>query len=120
MASRKGIPNKSTLLRKWIGTDKDPAMFMLKLMMDPAADVGHRLDCAKTLIPYVHRKQPVEVEQTNESSGVFEFRIVRAADSLAGHTIAGTQLPQSVQCAAGAPEIRQDSPGYCRVDLESL
>ena len=113
MGSRKGIPNKSTLLRKWIGTAKDPAALLVEIMADPTQDLDKRIDCAKTLMPYVHRKQPIEVESDNSSSGVFEFRIIRAADSLAGSSAGSLEFPAPVQCIAGPPEIRQDSSGHC-------
>jgi len=79
MASRKGSPNKATLLRGWIGIEaKDPAMFLLTVMNDVTAKLELRVDAAKTLIPFVHRRQPVEVEASGADGGPITIVVKRA------------------------------------------
>jgi len=61
MGSRLGRPNKPTLIT-WRGTDKDPALFIARVMMDDSAPLPERLKAAVALLPHVWRKLPTEVE----------------------------------------------------------
>ena len=43
-----------------------PLDFMLRIMWDKSATAGLRLEAAKSAAPYVHRKMPLEVENSGE------------------------------------------------------
>lgn len=62
MARTKGAVNKATVLASYVGTAKDPARLLLKLLEDESADMDRRIDAAKTLMPYCHRKLPTLIE----------------------------------------------------------
>jgi len=120
--SRKGIPNKSTLLRHWIGTDKDPAKYLIEIMTSAGADPRERLQAAVTLMPYVHRKQPMEVEGELNATGGFTVRIIREWDRPALEAPPGTGAgqPETLQCTTGTPEVWQDSTGPVRLDRQGI
>lgn len=62
MARTKGALNKATILQSYIGTKKDPAILLLKVLQDEGEDMDRRLDAAKTLMPYCHKKLPTMIE----------------------------------------------------------
>ena len=62
MARTKGAVNKATILQSYIGTKKDPAVLLLKVLQDEGADIKDRIDAAKTLMPYCHKKLPTMIE----------------------------------------------------------
>ena len=56
-----GSANKPKLI-SWRGGRKDPASFILQVMQDESEDTDTRMRAAIALLPYVHRRQPLEVE----------------------------------------------------------
>lgn len=62
MARTKGAQNKATILQRYVGTSKDPAVLLLKVLQDETEDMDRRIDAAKTLMPYCHRKLPTQIE----------------------------------------------------------
>lgn len=41
-----------------------PLIWLMKQYHNEALDMGWRIDCAKAVMPYIHRRRPVEVEMT--------------------------------------------------------
>jgi hypothetical protein len=61
MAGRpKGARNKYKLLSEYIGGPRDAGLFLLQVLEDEAAPMDARIDAAKTLLPYQHKKMPVD------------------------------------------------------------
>lgn len=61
MAGRpKGARNKYKLLSEYIGGPRDAGLFLLKILEDNDAPMEARIDAAKTLLPYQHKKMPVD------------------------------------------------------------
>lgn len=72
----KGTKNRVTLLReaalaKLLAGHKDPLGFMLGIMVSDKADLATRIDCAKAAAPYVHKRQPIAIE--NSDKGPFQI-----------------------------------------------
>ena len=117
-----GSKNKSSLLRNWIGGPNDPAKYLIEIMTSAGADPRERLQAAVTLMPYVHRKQPVEVEGELNATGGFTVRIIREWDkpALEAPSSTGAGQPEALQCVAGTPEVWQDSAGAVRLDRQGI
>ena len=62
-----GSANKPKLI-SWRGGRKDPASFILAVMQDENEDTDTRMRAAIALLPYVHRRQPLEVEAEIEAA----------------------------------------------------
>lgn len=80
-----GSPNKNKLeaINKRIealgfGT---PMQLLLKVMVDEKADLFARMDAAKALLPYMHRKQPTATEIELSGSKV----LVEKLEEIYGH-----------------------------------
>lgn len=76
MGRPKGSLNKATLVG-YIGTSKDPAHLLLRVLADEGEEMSQRMDAAKTLMPYVHRKQPTAVETSGDPLSVINFVVRR-------------------------------------------
>jgi len=122
MASRAGSPNKNNVFRKLAGTDKDPAKYLIELMTSVGADPRERMQAAVTLMPYVHRKQPIDVDGELNAKGVFTVRISREWDTpeITQASIGSDEKPATLQCVAGTPEVWQDSTGPVRLDRQGI
>jgi hypothetical protein len=75
-----GAKNKAGMLIAWAGTEKDPALFLAKVMADREQDENRRVQAAVALLPYVHRKLPMAVEADINASGRFTVEIRRTGD----------------------------------------
>jgi hypothetical protein len=60
MARPKGSRNKTKLLSEWLGGPRDAGLFLLQVLEDEAAPMDARIDAAKTLLPYQHKRMPVD------------------------------------------------------------
>ena len=49
--------------------------FLFRCMEDEGLEVRDRIDCAKTIMPYQHRKMPVAVENTEMVPRVINLHI---------------------------------------------
>lgn len=47
-----------------------PAQFLMSVMVDEKWDMGDRIESAKSLLPYFHRKMPVQVDMNNPMAGL--------------------------------------------------
>ncbi len=70
---------RDAALLKVLAGHKDPLGFLLGIMVSDEAPLGVRIDCAKAAAPYVHKKQPIAIENSDKGP----FRIFDAA-KLAG------------------------------------
>lgn len=66
-------------LLKVLAGHKDPLGFLLATMAQDTVPLGVRIDCAKAAAPYIHKKQPIAIENSDKGP----FRIFDAA-KLAG------------------------------------
>lgn len=69
MARTLGSTNKPKLVT-WNGTKRDPAAYVASVMLDDTADQETRLKAAIALLPFVHRKQPTEIESDAPLSAI--------------------------------------------------
>lgn len=72
----KGAKNRTTLMReaalaKLLAGHKDPLGFLLGIMVSEKAEMAVRIDCAKAAAPYVHKRQPIAIE--NSDKGPFQI-----------------------------------------------
>ncbi len=81
----KGVPNKVTAakLEAIASSGLTPMDFMLQVMRDELAELGQRLDAAKSVAPYVHPKL-APVDPTDGGSQKYRLEVVtgvpRSAD----------------------------------------
>jgi len=75
--NRKGRPKGSKNRRKSVQreaeeeaeqTGESPLMFLLRVMRDEDQEMSRRIDAARSAAPYIHRKQPTELETTSRFS----------------------------------------------------
>jgi|WetSurMetagenome_2_1015567.scaffolds.fasta_scaffold489688_2 hypothetical protein len=52
--------------------------FLIRTMEDAEQQIGLRVDCAKAILPYQHRKLPLAVEGEINASGRIEVVIIAA------------------------------------------
>lgn len=57
---------RDAALAKAIAAGQSPLEFLLSVMRDPRADLDMRIDAAKGAAPYVHKKQPQDVNVSGE------------------------------------------------------
>lgn len=69
MSRPKGVANKPKIT-SWKDTDKDPARVLLATMNDPEQRPELRVKAAAALMPFVHRKQPQEMEIEGDLGGI--------------------------------------------------
>lgn len=66
MASKTSIDRDFILKRIEKKGQKTPLEFLLDVMNNKQASIALRVDAAKSAAPYIHRKQPSEVESSQE------------------------------------------------------
>lgn len=86
MAAKKGAPSpnptgrpvgskskanklRDKALARILAGKKNPLDFLLTVMNDAESPIGTRIDCAKAAAPYVHKKMPIQIE--NSDAGPF-------------------------------------------------
>lgn len=66
---------RKPFLLKWRGTERDPATFIAEVMIDNMAPMDMRMDAAKALLPYVHKRLPLEKDDDDDGQDVKEIII---------------------------------------------
>lgn len=73
MARTKGATNKP---RPQLKGKPCSMVFLLRCMTDESLEIRDRIDCAKTLIPYQHRKLPTMLEATGDGISSINFIVL--------------------------------------------
>ncbi len=88
----KGSKNRATLARDKLlscedvqqkikdGTFVSPLAFLIDVYMDDNQELSTRIDCAKSCLVYLHKKQPVDTNTniTNNTDQLFEISLVKS------------------------------------------
>lgn len=75
-----GAKNKAGMLISWAGTERDPALYLARVMCDERQDANRRVQAGVALMPYVHRKLPMAIEADVSAQGSFTVEIRRVGD----------------------------------------